>query len=44
VLLTPVWVTAVNMTATVIADKFVKVAQLCAGRYAAACAAAGISG
>ena len=31
------------MNSTVIADQFVKVAQLCVGAYAAACKAAGIS-
>jgi D-xylose transport system substrate-binding protein len=44
VLLTPTWVTASNMASTVIADKFVTAAQLCTGKYAAACKAAGISG
>jgi D-xylose transport system substrate-binding protein len=44
VLLTPEWVTTANMNATVIADKFVPAGQLCAGKYAAACTAAGISG
>jgi len=43
VLLTPEWLTTENMNSTVIADKFYKAAQLCAG-YAAACAAAGIPG
>ena len=43
VLLTPKWVTTTNMASTVIADQFVKVAQLCVGTYAAACKAAGIS-
>ena len=43
VLLTPKWVTTSNMNSTVIADQFVKVAQLCVGAYAAACKAAGIS-
>ena len=43
VLLTPKWVTTTNMASTVIADQFVKVAQLCVGAYAAACKAAGIS-
>ena len=44
VLLTPEWVTAKNMNSTVIADKFVPSAQLCAAPYAsaAACKAAGI--
>jgi D-xylose transport system substrate-binding protein len=44
VLLTPEWVTKKNMASTVIADKFVPPAQLCAAPYAsaAACTAAGI--
>ena len=42
VLLKPEWVTTSNMNATVIADKFVPVAQLCAKPDAAACKAAGI--
>jgi D-xylose transport system substrate-binding protein len=44
VLLTPEWVTPTNMNSTIIADKFVPASQLCAGKYAAACKAAGISG
>ncbi len=44
VLLTPEWVTPSNMNSTVIADKFVPAAQLCSGKYAAACQSAGISG
>ncbi|MHB1596063.1 MAG: sugar ABC transporter substrate-binding protein [Streptosporangiaceae bacterium] len=44
VLLTPTWVTTSNMKSTVIADKFVPASQLCAGKYKAACQAAGISG
>jgi D-xylose transport system substrate-binding protein len=43
VLATPEWVTPANMSSTVIKDKFVPAAQLCAGQYAAACQAAGIS-
>ena len=43
VLVTPEWVTTANMDSTVIADKFVKAAQLCVGQYAADCKAAGIS-
>src|SRR5450755_1146880 len=43
-LLPPKWVTTTNMNSTVIADKFVPAAQLCAGKYAKPCAAAGISG
>ena len=44
VLLAPEWVTSKNMNSTVIADKFVPPAQLCAAPYAsaAACKAAGI--
>jgi hypothetical protein len=44
VYLTPKWVTPVIMNSTVIADKFVPASQLCAGKYAADCHAAGISG
>jgi D-xylose transport system substrate-binding protein len=44
VLFKPVWVTTKNMKSTVIADKYVTVAQLCAAPYAAACKAAGITG
>jgi len=44
VLLTPQWVTASNMNATVIADNFVPASQLCTAKYKAACQAAGISG
>ncbi|TMK50769.1 MAG: sugar ABC transporter substrate-binding protein [Actinobacteria bacterium] len=43
VLLTPVWVTTANMGSTVVADKFVDKAQLCAGAFAAMCTSAGIS-
>jgi D-xylose transport system substrate-binding protein len=43
VLLTPEWVTPTNMNATIIKDKFVPAAQLCAGAYAADCKAAGIA-
>jgi D-xylose transport system substrate-binding protein len=43
VLGTPVWVTAANMQATVIADQFVKASVLCVGQYTALCTAAGIS-
>jgi D-xylose transport system substrate-binding protein len=43
VLLHPEWVTTSNMNSTVIADKFVPASQLCAGSYASACTAAGIS-
>ncbi len=42
VLLTPVWVTADNMAKTVVADKFVDTAKLCAGALADACKQAGI--
>ncbi len=44
VLLIPEWVTTANMNSTVIADKFVPASQLCAGKYAKDCTAAGISG
>jgi D-xylose transport system substrate-binding protein len=44
VLATPEWVNTANMNDTVIKDKFVPATQLCAGQYAAACQAAGISG
>lgn len=44
VLLTPEWVTTANMASTIISDKFVPASQLCAGKYAADCSAAGISG
>jgi D-xylose transport system substrate-binding protein len=44
VLLNPEWVTTANMNSTIIADKFVPASQLCAGSYASACAAAGITG
>jgi D-xylose transport system substrate-binding protein len=44
VLLTPEWVTPANMNATIVKDKFVPTTQLCAGKYAADCKAAGISG
>ena len=43
-LLSPTWVTTSNMNSTVIADHFVPASQLCAGKYAAECTAAGISG
>ncbi|HET7721528.1 MAG TPA: substrate-binding domain-containing protein, partial [Acidimicrobiales bacterium] len=41
-LLAPVWVTAQNMQATVVADGAVKVSDLCISSLASACAAAGI--
>jgi D-xylose transport system substrate-binding protein len=44
VLANPEWVTTANMASTVIKDNFVPAKQLCAGQYAADCAAAGISG
>ncbi len=44
VLLKPEWVTTSNMAATVVKDNFVPASQLCAGSYASACKAAGISG
>jgi D-xylose transport system substrate-binding protein len=43
VLLTPKWVTTANMGSTVIADQFVKVAQLCVGIDATLCKTYGIS-
>jgi D-xylose transport system substrate-binding protein len=43
VLLTPEWVTPANMKDTIVKDKFVPTAQLCGGKYAADCKAAGIS-
>ena len=42
VLLAPEWVTPANMNSTIIKDNFVSKAQLCAGRFASACTAAGI--
>ncbi len=44
VLANPKWVTPANMNDTVVKDKFVAASQLCAGQYASACRAAGISG
>jgi D-xylose transport system substrate-binding protein len=44
VLLSPEWVTTSTMNSTIIADKFVSASQLCAGSYASACTAAGITG
>ena len=41
-LLTPMWVNAANMESTVIKDKFIKVADLCAAVGASVCTAAGI--
>jgi D-xylose transport system substrate-binding protein len=43
VYLTPEWVTPANMKDTIVKDNFVPTAQLCAGKSAAACKAAGIS-
>jgi D-xylose transport system substrate-binding protein len=43
VLLTPISVTTANMNNTVIKDKFVSASDLCAGSFASACQAAGIS-
>ena len=43
VYLAPKWVTTANMASTVVADKFVTVAQLCVGQYAQLCKTAGIS-
>ena len=42
-LLTPIWVTPANMNSTIVKDNFVPTAQLCAGKYAADCKAAGIT-
>ena len=42
-LLVPEWVTPANMNDTVIKDNFVPAAQLCSGKYAADCKAAGIT-
>jgi D-xylose transport system substrate-binding protein len=42
-LLVPEWVTPTNMNDTVIKDNFVPAAQLCAGKYASDCKAAGIT-
>ena len=42
-LLTPIWVTPANMNTTIVKDQFVPTAQLCAGKYAADCKAAGIT-
>jgi D-xylose transport system substrate-binding protein len=44
VLLTPEWVTPANMNDTIVKDNFVPAAQLCGGKYAADCKAAGITG
>ncbi|MGO9752163.1 MAG: sugar ABC transporter substrate-binding protein [Solirubrobacteraceae bacterium] len=43
VLETPEWVTPTNMNATIVKDNFVPTSQLCAGKYAADCKAAGIT-
>jgi D-xylose transport system substrate-binding protein len=43
VLLTPEWVTSANMNSTVVKDKFIPAATLCAGTFAAECTAAGIT-
>jgi D-xylose transport system substrate-binding protein len=42
-LLVPEWVTPTNMNDTVVKDNFVPAAQLCSGKYAADCKAAGIT-
>ena len=42
-LLVPEWVTTANMNDTVVKDHFVPAAQLCSGKYAADCKAAGIT-
>ena len=43
VLLTPEWVTSANMNSTVVKDKFIPAATLCAGSFASQCTAAGIT-
>jgi D-xylose transport system substrate-binding protein len=43
VVLPPLWVTAKNMKSTVQRDGTLRISQLCAGKYATACAAAGLS-
>jgi D-xylose transport system substrate-binding protein len=43
VLLAPEWVTPSNMNATIVKDNFVPAKQLCAGKFATACKAAGIT-
>ena len=43
VLLSPTWVTPANIKTTIVKDNFVPTAQLCAGAYASACKAAGIT-
>ena len=42
ILETPEWVTPTNIEATIIKDKFVPAAQLCAGSFAADCTKYGI--
>jgi D-xylose transport system substrate-binding protein len=44
ILANPEWVTTANMNDTVIKDNFVTASVLCAGQYASACRAAGLSG
>ena len=43
ILLSPEWVTAATMKATIIKDNFVPASQLCAGKYAKYCKAVGIN-
>ncbi len=43
VVLAPMWVTANNIKSTVVRDGAVRISQLCAKEYAAACVAAGLS-
>jgi len=43
VLETPEWVTPANMNSTIVKDNFVPTSQLCSGKYASDCKAAGIS-
>jgi D-xylose transport system substrate-binding protein len=42
VFLKPLWVTPANMKSTIVKDKFVPTSQLCGGKFAADCKAAGI--
>ncbi len=44
VVLPPVWVTAENIRSTAVRDGTVRISQLCAGEYAPACKASGLSG
>jgi D-xylose transport system substrate-binding protein len=42
ILLTPVAVTKANINDTIVKDKFWSVSEICTGKYAAGCKAAGI--